>query len=112
MDAGEGAWADARAGDCTPVWLQLADASRRHDPDAAVRVYLDSATRELEHSSVAFHERAVDLLARARETLAAVGRADELAAEIDRIREQHRRRPRLLAMLDEAGFGERDGRAS
>jgi hypothetical protein len=57
---------------------------------------------ELEHSSVAFYERAVDLLAR----------ADELSAEINRIREQQRRRPRLLAMLNEAGFGESNGRAS
>ena len=108
-----GAWGDARAGGCTrQVLLRLADASRDHDPDAAVRVYLDGATRELEHSDVAFYARAVDLLGRARETLAAVGRADELSDEIDRIREEHRRRPRLMAMLDEAGFGERDGRAS
>jgi len=42
---------------------------RDHDPDAAVCVYLDGAARELEHSNVAVYEW-----------------ADELSAEINRIR--------------------------
>lgn len=101
----DGAWADAWKRGCTwPTWLELADASREHDPDAAVHVYVGAAENELEHPGAPAYERAVDRLCHARETLAAVGRGDELDPTIERIREEHRRRPRLLAMLDEAGL--------
>ncbi|MCZ7588240.1 MAG: hypothetical protein M5U27_05125 [Gaiella sp.] len=101
----DGAWRDARESGCTwPTWLELADASREHDPDAAVRVYVSAAENELEHPGAPAYERAVDRLCRARETLAAVGRADELETTIEGIREEQRRRPRLIAMLDEAGL--------
>ncbi len=102
----DGAWVDARHDGCTwPTWLELADASREHDPDAAVRVYVSAAEHELEHPGATAYERAVDRLCRARDTLAAAGRAGELGATIERIREEQRRRPRLMAMLDEAGLG-------
>lgn len=101
----DGAWADAHETGCTwPTWLDLADASRQHDPDAAVRVYVAAADHELEQPGAPAYDRAVDRLCRARETLAAAGRADELGLTIVRIREEHRRRPRLMAMLDEAGL--------
>jgi tetratricopeptide (TPR) repeat protein len=100
-----GAWLDARAGGCTwQTWLELADASRTHDPDAAVQVYVKAAENQLEHPAVPSYERAVDLLRRARETLAAAGRTDEFRSTIERLREQHARRPRLIAMLDQAGL--------
>ena len=101
----DGAWDDARDRGCTwPAWLELADASREHDPDAAASVYVSAAEHELEHPGAPAYERALDRLCRARDTLAAAGRDYELAARIERIREEHRRRPRLLAMLDEAGL--------
>ena len=101
----DGAWDDARDGGCTwPTWLDLADASTEHDPDAAVHVYVAAAEHELEHPGAPAYERAVDRLCRARDTLSAVGRDTELRTTIERIREEHRRRPRLIAMLDEAGL--------
>ena len=101
----DGAWRDARDGGCTrQVWLELADASREALPDDAVAVYLNVAGTELEHSHVGNYERGVDLLTRARNTLAAAGRDDELAPVVARIRDENRRRPRLMSMLDEAGL--------
>jgi len=101
----DGAWSDARDSGCTwPTWLELADASRTHDPDAAVHVYVGAADSELEHPGAPAYARAVDLLCRAHDTLAADGRSDALAPTIERIREEHRRRPRLMTMLDEVGL--------
>jgi len=100
-----GAWADAREGGCDDgTWLELADASRKSQPDGAVAVYRRLVEGELEHAGDNHYKRVVDLLQRWRATLEQHGRAGELAQDVSRIRERYKRRTRLLTRLDRAGL--------
>ncbi len=51
------------------------------------------------------YARAVPVLKNARRAADAAGQVDWFAAQIAGLREQHRRRPTLIAMLDKAGVG-------
>jgi uncharacterized Zn finger protein len=53
----------------------------------------------LEQSDVRAYREAVLLLREIRTTLAAAARVGEFSAEIERIREANRRRPKLMSML-------------
>jgi uncharacterized Zn finger protein len=48
------------------------------------------------------YARAVRILEHARSVADAAGHRDDFTAHISRLREQHRRRPTLIAMLDKA----------
>ena len=101
----DGAWADARAGGCARhVLRRLADASAATRPDAAVAVYRSLVDEALEHSHVQSYREAVELLECWRAALAAAGRDAEFRAELARVREENRRRPKLLSLLDAAGL--------
>jgi uncharacterized Zn finger protein len=65
------------------------------------RVYLDALGRELEHASVAAYEHAAELLEALRDTLVPAGYAEVFVAELARVRDENRRRPRLLQILGE-----------
>lgn len=101
----EGAWADARAAGCDrDAWLDLADASREAQPDDAVGVYRNLLDEVAERADDSGYKRTVDLLERWRATLELHGRGAELAPVVARIREQYRRRTRLLDRMDKAGL--------
>jgi uncharacterized Zn finger protein len=51
------------------------------------------------------YARAVAVLKKARRAAEAAGQSERLATRIAELREQHRRRPTLIAMLDKAGLG-------
>lgn len=69
-------------------------------------MYVSAAENELEYTGAPADERAVDRLCRARDTLAAAGREGELSPTIERIREENRRRPRLMTSSTRPGFGD------
>lgn len=101
----DGAWADAQKGGCgMGLWHQLADACRAAHPDEAVAVYRRLIDNALEQTDVRAYKEAVSLLREIRETLAAHSRAGELAADVKRLREEHRRRPKLMSMLAAEGW--------
>ena len=101
----EAAWADAIEGGCgIQLWRQLADARRERHPDQSIDVYRRLLDRALEQSDVRAYREAVALLREIRATLAADAREDEFAAEVERIREAHRRRPKLMSMLAAEGW--------
>jgi tetratricopeptide (TPR) repeat protein len=101
----DGAWADAGEGGCDPgTWLELADASREHRPEDAVRVYGRLVEDALEIADDRQYARVVDLLGRWRDTLRLHGRERELDLQVAAIRELYARRKRLLQRLDSAGF--------
>src|SRR5579884_1608296 len=96
----EGAWRDAEEGGCTPaLWRTLADARRADHPEDALGVYRRLLERALEHSHAGAYEEAIDLLREIRTTLELGGRGHEFQSELDRVRAEQRRRPKLLAML-------------
>jgi len=100
----EGAWADALARGCPDsLWRKLADAARDTRPDDAVAVYRRLVEERLR--STHHYREAVELLKVWRETLARFDREGELASDLRRIRDENRRRPRLIELLDKAGLG-------
>jgi uncharacterized Zn finger protein len=95
----EGAWTDAQAGCNVELWRRLADARRADHPDDSLLVYRRLLERALEVSQVRAYEEAIDVLRAIRDTLAPAGRRSEFEAELARVREEQRRRPKLIAML-------------
>ena len=67
-------------------------------------VYKHLLERALEPSNAAAYEEATDLLRAIRESLLPAGRGAEFQAELDRIRDEQRRRPKLLSMLATQGW--------
>lgn len=101
----EGAWRDAEEGGCVPaLWRTLADARRAESPEDALGVYQRLLERALEHSHVGAYQEAIDLLHEIRTSLELAGREAEFQAELDRVRSEQRRRPKLLAMLAAQGW--------
>ncbi len=100
----DGAWADAVAGGCRDdTWLELARRVGATRPDDAVGVYRRLVSGALEDTSN--YKRAVKLLVEWRDVLATAGRVDELQTDLARIREENKRRPKLLSMIDKAKLG-------
>jgi hypothetical protein len=50
------------------------------------------------------YRNGVRILKKAARAASAASRADDFSKEIGRLREQYRRRPTLIGMLDKAGF--------
>jgi tetratricopeptide (TPR) repeat protein len=101
----EGAWHDAEEGGCTlDLWRKLADTRGATHPAEAVPVYRRLLERALEHSNVGAYEEAIDLLRALEDALARADRNAEFDAELNRLRTQQRRRPKLLSMLAAQGW--------
>lgn len=101
----DGAWRDAQAGGCSwDLWRLLADARRGDHPDDALAVYRRLLERALEQSNIGAYEQAIDVLSQIRELLVAARRSVEFEAELERIRDEQRRRPKLLRMLAAQGW--------
>lgn len=101
----EAAWADAVDGGCeVRLWLQLADARREQHPDESIGVYRRLLDRVLEQADVRAYREAVALLREIEKTLTDHARAEEFVDDVERIREAHRRRPKLLSLLAVEGW--------
>jgi len=91
---------DSDIGDHT--WLRLAEAREKTHPADALPIYwrvIDSTLRTADRRAYA---GAVRLLKRTRDAASAAGHQVEFEARLLALREQHRRRPSLIAMLDKA----------
>jgi len=104
----DGAWTLAITGeDWDPGesrWLQLAKTRDATDPAAAMNVYLRVADATLGTADRRAYSAAVRHLKAARRAAGAAGQQDAFATHIGALRQQHRRRPSLLAMLDKASL--------
>jgi uncharacterized Zn finger protein len=101
----EAAWADAVEGGCeVRLWRQLADARRDRHPEESIGVYRRLLDQVLEQADVRAYREAVALLREIRKTLTDHAREAEFADEVERIREAHRRRPKLQSLLAAEGW--------
>jgi hypothetical protein len=99
------AWDLATGSDWSPdlrQWQRLAAARESTDPAGAMGVYLRLADAALIDTGKSAYRDAVRALTAARRAAAAAERVDAFEAHIAALREQHRRRPTLIAMLDKA----------
>lgn len=86
-------------------WMRLAEAREATNPGDALKVYLQLADRELETTGRAAYTRATRILKRAVRVAANADRTAEFSDHMQMLRDRHRRRPTLIAMLDKAGLG-------
>ena len=85
-------------------WARLAEAREPSDPAGALSVYLRLVESSLRTADKRAYRAATKQLKQARRAAAAAGLSDEFGEHLAALREQHRRRPTLIAMLDKAGL--------
>jgi uncharacterized Zn finger protein len=86
------------------MWLRLAERRERHRPGDAVAVYQRIADEVLEQADRRAYRSAARILQCARSAAQAAGELDAFAEYLTALRERHRRRPTLMAILDKAGL--------
>lgn len=86
------------------VWERLVKAYEPIDPGATLPVYTRLVQAELQQTGAQHYQRAARRLKKMRTLAARVDRVEEIDELVAELREQHRRRPRLLQELDRAGL--------
>lgn len=87
------------------LWMRLAERREPHSPADALTVYQRVADEVLaERADRATYQTAAKILKAARDAANAAGMPNEFHAHLDQIREQYRRRPSLIEILDKAGL--------
>lgn len=86
------------------LWLRLAERSERDRPADALGVYQRIADEVLERADRRAYRSAARILERAQAVAQAAGELDTFADYLTRLRERHRRRPTLIAILDKANL--------
>jgi hypothetical protein len=105
----EGGWSVAHE---DPGWdpgshrcLRLAEARETQRPEQALPLYMLVADEMLLETGRQAYARAIPVLKHARRAADAAGQNEWFATSVADLREHHRRRPTLIAMLDKAGLG-------
>jgi uncharacterized Zn finger protein len=100
------AWSAAIA---DPTWdpglerrARIAEAREPTRPDDALSWYMLAVDEALLETGRPAYARAITILKRARRAAEAARKGESFAAQIAGLRERHRRRPTLIAMLDKA----------
>ena len=86
------------------LWLRLAENRQRDHPADALAVYERLADEQLERADRRAYRSAAWILKRAQAAAQAAGMHDEFGEYLARLRDQHRRRPTMIAILDKAGL--------
>lgn len=100
------AWATAQA--AVPgeidrdLWLRLAERRETTHPDEALAAYLRIADEILVETDRRAYASAIRILKRARSSAKAAGRVDAFSRHIAALRDDHRRRPTFVVLLDKA----------
>ena len=104
----DSAWDTATVGDVSDLddqrWARLAEAREPSDPAGALGAYLRLVESTLRTADKRAYRAATNQLKRARRAADAAGLSEEFDEHLAGLREQHRRRPTLIAMLDKAGL--------
>ena len=86
------------------LWLRLAESHERDHPADTLPVYERLADEQLEHADRRAYRSAAWILKRAQAAARAADMHDDFGEHLARLRDQHRRRPTLIAILDKAGL--------
>ncbi len=86
------------------LWLRLAESREAEGPADALAVYQRVADEVLEMADRRAYAAAVRILKRARAAAQSAGALTEFTEYITHVREQYRRRPTLIAMLDKSNL--------
>lgn len=86
------------------LWLRLAESRQRDSPADALPVYQRLVDEILECADRRAYRSAAGILKRAHAAAQAADMPDEFGEYLAQLREQHRRRPTLIAILDKANL--------
>jgi hypothetical protein len=86
------------------LWLRLAESREPEHPAEALGVYQRIAGEVFERADRRAYRSAARILQRARIAAEAAGEPDAFGEYLARLREQHRRRPSLIEILDTANL--------
>ena len=104
----DAAWTAAAEADTEVIgdqrWARLAEAREATEPAAALGVYLRLIDSTLQTADRRAYRSAAKQLKRAQKAAAAAGLSEEFDEHLAALREQHRRRPSLIEILDKAGL--------
>jgi len=104
----DAAWAAATDADAETIgdqrWGRLAEEREATHPAAALNVYLRLVDSTLQQADRRNYKAAAKQLKRAQKAAAAANLSDEFDEHLAALREQHRRRPTLIGILDKAGL--------
>ncbi len=101
----EAAWLEAVHGGASEgMWMVLAEDRRTSHPDDALPIYRRALERDLERADARAYQEVVDRLMEIRTCLETAGRDAEFEVEVWAVREEYRRRPKLMALLDAQGW--------
>ena len=85
-------------------WLRLAESREAEHPGDALAVYQAVAGEILRTADRRAYQNGVRILKKAAKAARAADRVEDFSKQVGRLREDYRRRPTLIAMLDKAGF--------
>jgi hypothetical protein len=104
----DAAWTAATDADTESIgdqrWARLAEEREATHPAAALNVYLRLIDSTLQQADRRNYRAAAKQLKRAQKAAATASLSDEFAEHLAALREQHRRRPTLIGILDQAGL--------
>ena len=107
-DDADAAWTAAADADTEVIgdqrWARLAEAREATEPAAALGVYLRLIDSTLQTADRRAYRSAAKQLKRAQKAAAEAGLSEEFDEHLAALREQHRRRPSLIEILDKAGL--------
>lgn len=97
----ERAWTDAQGHPLsTQLWTRLVAVRLKKDPSSAVPKLTELIDADLVQADLRGYKSAVKRLTQLRAALRALGRESEFAGLVSRLRDENRRRPRLLQELE------------
>ncbi len=97
----EAAWSEAREGGCSgPLWLELAGLREKTAPHNSVQIYREHIRHLLKHADKRNYEEAVKYLAKIKKLLGAMGKTQDFPVIVSEIRNEHKRKRNLMALLD------------
>ena len=97
----ETAWNEAKEGGCSAtLWLELAEQREKSDPQNSVQIYREHIRHVLKHADKRNYEETVVYLSKIKKLLGKMGKAQEFQAIVAGVRNEHRRKRNLMALLD------------
>jgi len=97
----ETAWTEAKNGGCYgDLWLRLAEARAKDNPEDAIAVYSEQLKPALQWAQQSAYEQAVQILHKIRQLMMRIGKQSEFVALVESIRTQYKARRNFIKLLD------------
>ena len=97
----ETAWTEAKSGGChDALWLRLAEARAKYNPEDAIAVYSEQLKPALQWAQQSAYGKAVHILRKIRQLMMRIGKQAEFVSLVESIRAQYKPRRNFMKLLD------------